>query len=244
MKKLAIVVLVVFSLANFSLVCRADEHSDSDPLAAALEKRKVLREKLKQAYEEYAPIKAEVEKPDKSPSEGIEMQYKLKKLTLNLNQLKAELKENNKEIQSAYELVDIKNLAKASLKQGAELEFFLTKHKLIHENQDALIEAAIQSVFAKNSSDNGLFFGPKYVIDTVPGSFALDKSKVKLIDLIGRHEEMAMMFSIMKNKVNQVFIAYREYHLAKSEPERERARKKLVYLAGAKTVDDVLKDNR
>lgn len=100
-KIFAAVLILTIAYSGSRLAARAEEHTSSDPLAVALEKRKILREKLKQANEEYEPMKAEVEKPDKSPSEQIEMQYKLKRFTRDLNQLKAELKENNKEIQAA-----------------------------------------------------------------------------------------------------------------------------------------------
>lgn len=206
-KSFAITILIVLSLANFKLISRAEEHTSSDPLATALEKRKILREKLKQANEEYEPMKAEVEKPDKSPSEQIEMQYKLKRLTRDMNQLKAELKENNKEIQSAQELVDIKNLAKASLEHASDFQVLLAKYKLVKDNQDVLIKVATQNALVKKGSNSGLFFDPKYVIDSVPGSYELeDKSTLALLDSIEKNKEMALTYSLMKNHVKQVAV--------------------------------------
>ncbi len=192
-KSFAITILIVLSLANFKLISRAEEHTSSDPLATALEKRKILREKLKQANEEYEPMKAEVEKPDKSPSEQIEMQYKLKRLTRDMNQLQ--------------ELVDIKNLAKASLEHASDFQVLLAKYKLVKDNQDVLIKVATQNALVKKGSNSGLFFDPKYVIDSVPGSYELeDKSTLALLDSIEKNKEMALTYSLMKNHVKQVAV--------------------------------------
>lgn len=171
--------------------------------------------------------------------------YRLKRLMRELNQLKAELKENKKEIQAAQELVDIKNLAKASLEHASDFQVLLAKYKLVKENQDVLIKVATQNALVEKGSNSGLFFDPKYVIDSVPGSYELeDKSTLALLDSIEKNKEMALTYSLMKNHVNQVAAAYREYHRAQSDLEREQARQKLIDLAGAEAVDEALKDNR
>ncbi len=115
--KLVIVLAAIVSSMSFHATCRADSESsvEKDDLKVALEKRKVLREKLKLANEEFESIKTSISNPSGSAAEQIEIQYKLKKMQREFYALRQELKDNASDIEKEKRFEDLWTLWSASV---------------------------------------------------------------------------------------------------------------------------------
>lgn len=241
---MAIVLMAIVSSMSFHATCRADSGSavEKDDLEIALDKRKVLREKLKLANDEFESIKTSISKPSGSVSEQIEIQYKLKKMQRDISALDQELKDNASDIEKEKRFEDLWTLWSATVVKSQSY-FAFTQDKFVQTNKDKIIHLIFDRVVPRNFYDQSVFFNPQLVVDTVPSKIADEPSRVLLLSM-QENEKRKLTLSRLFSAAKRVINLYSDFKRAKKETDKEYLYQELVDLAGKTAVDEVLNHNR
>lgn len=243
--QLGIVLAAIVSSLSFHPTCFADAESNSekDELEIALEKREVLRERLKLANDEFESVKKSVSNPSGSAAEQIEIQYKLKKMQREFDALMQELKDNASDIKKQKRLKDLWILWTAAIENSPDVNFMFGADKYVYANKDKIMKMVFEKVVPRNTYDQSIFFGPQCVVDTIPSEVINESSRALLLSMQENEKRrflLSMLFDVSKNLVSNYF----DYERATNEKDRQHAHQRLVDFAGQATVDEILNHNR
>jgi hypothetical protein len=242
--QLVIILAAIVSSLSFHATCFADSESNAekDELEIALEKRKVLRERLKLANDEFESIKTSISKPSGSAAEQIEIQYKLKKMQRDISALAQELKDNASDIEKEKRFKDLWTLWSAAVVKSQN-DFAFNQDKFMQTNKDKIIQLIFDRAVPRNFYDQSVFFNPQLVVDTVPSKIIDEPSRVLLLSMQAS-EKRKLTLSMLVNTAKRVVNLYSDFKRATNEKDKERAYQGLVDLAGKIAVDEVINHNR